>query len=194
MRVTLNCKRRNSISITGWIASTFPSFLLCRHCSKERLLTSISCCRASVSSFIYPYISCPVPLGTVVTGVRSPDTPHPDTIPPACLWTLSSFAAWLDHQPCKEDLWPWSTQNDICWGLGNHGERESSGLSLWWCGGVNITRKYLQISTHVSSETHRVWVIWPPKYETPGSMMNLQPCLAQGHRIPPQTPPVSTFS
>lgn len=126
MRVTLNCKREGTQSwpsITGWITSTCLSFHLCRHRSKERLLTSISC-RACVSSFIYPNLSCAVPPGTVVTGVWSPDTLHPDTIPPACLWTLSSFAAWLDHQPCKEDLWPWSTQNDICWGLGNHGESD----------------------------------------------------------------------
>ncbi len=37
---------------------------------------------------------------------------------PVCLLPLSSFTSWLDHQPCKEDLWPWSTQNGICWALG----------------------------------------------------------------------------
>lgn len=100
-----------------------------------------------------------------MTGVRSPDTPHPDTIPPACLWTLSSFAAWLDHQPCKEDLWPWSTQNDICWGLGNHGESDKFRAKSLVVVGGKITRKYLQLSTNVSREMHQVQDIWPPKWD-----------------------------
>lgn len=57
-----------------------------------------------------------------ITGHPPPPTGKcPPACLSACLWLLSSFAALLDHQPCKEDFWPWRPQNDTCWGPETHG-------------------------------------------------------------------------
>lgn len=74
----------------------------------------------SISLFVFPPLSCCLSLLRVCVFVCDHLTPGQQggSFLPVCLLLLSSFTSWLDHQPCKEDLWPWSTQNGICWALG----------------------------------------------------------------------------
>lgn len=79
----------------------------------------LTCVRIFVRVNVWRCLSCYCCDRCDITGHPSPPT---GKCPPACLsailsvclWLLSSFAALLDHQPRKEDFWPWRPQNDTC--------------------------------------------------------------------------------
>lgn len=69
----------------------------------------------SPSTCLFCHLLPAVPLSCKCCCMRDQLTPGQQggSFLPVCLLLLSSFTSWLDHQPCKEDLWPWSTQNGI---------------------------------------------------------------------------------
>lgn len=92
--------------------------------SKLPLVSSSTHLSSSISPFVFPplfLLSLSLPV-SVVCVITWPPGQQGSSFLPVCLLLLSSFTSWLDHQPCKEDLWPWSTQNGICWALGTRWE------------------------------------------------------------------------
>lgn len=84
--------------------------------SKLPLVSPFINLSTSISLFVFPPLPCCLSLLRVCDHLTPGQ--QGSSFLPVCLLLLSSFTSWLDHQPCKEDLWPWSTQNGICWALG----------------------------------------------------------------------------